>query len=64
MTAQQISFVKDSLQAAVSAGAAFNMNPMAILSQAAFESGWGTSDLSRKYHMVPVMRIGTAEKRP
>ena len=50
MTAQQISFVKDSLQAAVSAGAAFNMNPMAILSQAAFESGWGTSDLSRKYN--------------
>lgn len=50
MTAQQISFVKDSLQAAVSAGAAFNMNPMAILSQAAFESGWGTSNLSRKYN--------------
>ena len=50
MTAQQISFVKDSLQAAVSAGATFNMNPMAILSQAAFESGWGTSDLSRKYN--------------
>ncbi|WP_455638446.1 glucosaminidase domain-containing protein [Parabacteroides sp.] len=50
MTAQQIKFVKDSLQAAVSAGAAFNMNPMAILAQAAFESGWGTSNLSAKYH--------------
>lgn len=47
MTAQQINFVRNSLPAAVSAGAAFNMNPVAILSQAAFESGWGTSDLSR-----------------
>ena len=46
MTAQQIRFVKDSLPAAVSAGAAFNMNPLAILSQAAFESGWGTSNLA------------------
>ncbi len=34
----------------MSAGVAFNMNPMAILAQAAFESGWGTSDLSVKYH--------------
>lgn len=46
MTAQQIRFVKDSLPAAVSAGATFNMNPLAILSQAAFESGWGTSNLA------------------
>lgn len=46
MTAQQIRFVKESLPAAVSAGAAFNMNPLAILSQAAFESGWGTSNLA------------------
>lgn len=46
MTAQQIRFVKDSLPAAVSAGAAFNMNPLAILSQAAFESGWGMSNLA------------------
>lgn len=46
MTAQQIRFVKDSLQAAVSAGAAFNMNPRVILAQAAFESGWGTSRLA------------------
>lgn len=46
MTAQQIKFVKDSLQAAVSAGAAFNMNPSVILAQAAFESGWGTSNLA------------------
>ena len=46
MTAQQIRFVKDSLPAAVSAGTAFNMNPLAILSQAAFESGWGTSNLA------------------
>ena len=46
MTAQQIRFVKDSLPAALSAGAAFNMNPVAILAQAAFESGWGTSNLA------------------
>ena len=46
MTAQQIRFVKDFLPAAVSAGATFNMNPLAILSQAAFESGWGTSNLA------------------
>lgn len=46
MTAQQVRFVKDSLQAAVSAGAAFNMNPSVILAQAAFESGWGTSRLA------------------
>lgn len=46
MTAQQIRFVTSSLQAAVSAGAAFNMNPSVILAQAAFESGWGTSNLA------------------
>lgn len=46
MTAQQIKFVKSFLPAAVAAGAAFHLNPMAILSQAAFESGWGTSSLS------------------
>ena len=46
MTAQQINFVKNSLQAAVSAGASFNMNPTVILAQAAFESGWGTSHLA------------------
>lgn len=46
MTAQQIKFVKDSLQAAVSAGATFHMNPSVILAQAAFESGWGTSNLA------------------
>lgn len=50
MVAQQINFVKKLLPAAVSAGAAFNMNPVAILSQAAFESGWGTSNLSEKYN--------------
>ena len=46
MTAQQISFVKASLPAAIAAGAAFNMNPSVILAQGAFESGWGTSDLA------------------
>ena len=46
MTAQQINFVKNSLQAAVSAGASFNMNPTMILAQAAFESGWGMSKLA------------------
>ena len=46
MIAQQISFVKESLQAAVSAGAVFNMNPTVLLAQAAFESGWGTSVLA------------------
>ena len=50
MTAQQISFVKNSLQAAVSAGASFNMNPTVILAQAAFESGWGTSNLAVKHN--------------
>ena len=46
MTAQQINFVKNSLQAAVSAGASFNMNPTVILAQAAFESGWRMSKLA------------------
>ena len=46
MTAQQIRFVKDSLPAAVSAGAAFRINPTVVLAQAAFESGWGTSRLA------------------
>ena len=46
MTAQQISFVKASLPAAIAAGAAFNMNPSVILAQGAFESGWGTSELA------------------
>ena len=32
---------KECLPAAVSAGAAFNLNPLVILAQAAFESGWG-----------------------
>lgn len=50
MTAQQIRFVKDSLPAALSVGAAFNLNPVAILSQAAFESGWGTSNLAVKHN--------------
>ena len=46
MTAKQIQFVKASLPAAIAAGAAFNMNPSVILAQAAFESGWGTSNLA------------------
>lgn len=46
MTAQQIRFTKDSLDAAVIAGIVFNMNPMVILAQAAFESGWGASNLA------------------
>ena len=50
MTAQQIRFVKDSLPAALSAGADFNLNPVVILSQAAFESGWGTSNLAVKHN--------------
>lgn len=48
MTAQQIKFTKDFLDAAVFAGVVFNMNPMVILAQAAFESGWGASHLARK----------------
>ena len=42
MKPAQINFVKECLPAAVSAGAAFNLNPLVILAQAAFESGWGT----------------------
>lgn len=41
MKPAQINFVKECLPAAVSAGAAFNLNPLVILAQAAFESGWG-----------------------
>lgn len=48
MTAQQIRFVKESLPAAVSAGAAFNLNPLVILAQGALESGWGQSRLARE----------------
>ena len=48
MTAQQISFVKASLPAAIAAGTAFNMNPSVILAQGAFESGWGTSRLAQE----------------
>lgn len=50
MTAQQISFVRESLPAALAAGTAYNMNPAVILAQAAFESGWGTSQLAREAH--------------
>ncbi len=50
MTAQQISFVKASLPAAIAAGTAFNMNPSVILTQGAFESGWGTSELALRAH--------------
>ena len=49
MKPAQISFVKECLPAALSAGAAFNMNPLVILAQAAFESGWGTSDLAKGF---------------
>ena len=48
MKPAQISFVKECLPAALSAGAAFNLNPLAILAQAAFESGWGTSNLAKE----------------
>ena len=48
MKPAQINFVKECLPAAVSAGAAFNLNPLAILAQAAFESGWGTSNLAKE----------------
>ena len=48
MKPAQISFVKECLPAALSAGAAFNMNPLVILAQAALESGWGMSDLARE----------------
>ena len=47
MKPAQINFVKECLPAAVSAGAAFNLNPLVILAQAAFESGWGTSNLAK-----------------
>lgn len=50
MKPAQISFVKACLPAAVSAGAAFNLNPLVILAQAAFESGWGTSSLAKESH--------------
>ena len=43
MKPAQINFVKECLPAAVSAGAAFNLNPLVILAQAAFESGWQRS---------------------
>ena len=49
MKPAQISFVKECLPAALSAGTAFNMNPLVILAQAAFESGWGTSDLAKGF---------------
>lgn len=48
MKPAQISFVKECQPTALSAGAAFNMNPLVILAQAAFESGWGTSSLARE----------------
>ena len=48
MKPAQINFVKECLPVAVSAGAAFNLNPLAILAQAAFESGWGTSNLAKE----------------
>lgn len=48
MKPAQISFVRACLPAALSAGAAFNMNPLVILAQAAFESGWGTSNLAQE----------------
>lgn len=48
MTATQIRFVKQNLPHAIAAGAAFAMNPIVILAQAALESGWGESRLAKE----------------
>ena len=48
MKTEQIRFVKRYLGAALEAGCAFGMNPVVILAQAAFESGWGSSRLARE----------------
>jgi flagellar protein FlgJ len=50
MKTAQIRFVKQHLEAAFEAGNSFNMNPAVILAQAALESGWGTSRLSKEQH--------------
>ena len=66
MKPAQINFVKECLPAAVSAGAAFNLNPLVILAQAAFESGWGTSNLAKECRppMDAATLIGMAGKLP
>ena len=56
MKPAQINFVKECLPAAVSAGAAFNLNPLVILAQAAFESGWGTSKRFADGHLSSLYR--------
>ena len=57
MKPAQINFVKECLPAAVSAGAAFNLNPLVILAQAAFESGWGTYSGAYPFTFRQLIRV-------
>lgn len=50
MNAKQVMFVKKYLPDATKAGETTGLNPVVILAQAAFESGWGTSKLAREHN--------------
>jgi flagellar protein FlgJ len=43
-------YVVNHIESAKAAGQKYNMDPLVILSQAAQESGWGTSLLSKTFH--------------
>lgn len=46
----QSTFIHTYLSPARKAGEAFRLNPFVILAQAAIESGWGESTLSKEHH--------------
>lgn len=50
MNARQVMFVKEHLPEATKAWEATGLNPVVILAQAAFESGWGSSRLAREHN--------------
>lgn len=50
MTSKTEQFVTSNYEYARKAGERFKMDPLVILSQGAFESAWGTSELSSKHN--------------
>lgn len=50
MSEKTENYVVKNYQYAQKAGEKFNMDPLVILAQGSFESGWGTSNLSKKHN--------------
>lgn len=58
LTGAQQTFVDTWSPYAASAGAALNLNPSLVLSQWAFESGWGSNSLSASYNVGAIKTGG------